>query len=143
MKITLLTIGEPRQSFIKEGVAEYIKRLGGFTDFTHTAIKEKDIVASIQKHTKRAKLILLDEKGTEYTSAGFAKFLEKNEQQSTDLVFVIGGADGHTKETRALSHDSMSLSQLTLPHEFALLFFVETLYRALTIKSGHPYHRGN
>lgn len=142
MRITILTYGKPREEFVQLGVAEFIKRLGRFADVSLVHLKESATRTEVEKYTKRAQLILLDEKGVEYTSAGFAKVLETFTQRSTDVVFCIGGADGHTAEMRALPHNMMALSKLTLPHEMALLFFVETLYRSLTISAGHPYHRG-
>jgi 23S rRNA (pseudouridine1915-N3)-methyltransferase len=141
MKITLITVGKPRQKYIIEGVAEYVKRLSGFTQCTLVHIQESDIAESLKKYLKRATLVLLDEKGTEYRSAAFAAYLAKKELQSQNLVFLIGGTDGHIPSVRALPHETLSLTKLTLPHELALLVFVETLYRSLTITAGHPYHR--
>jgi 23S rRNA (pseudouridine1915-N3)-methyltransferase len=141
MRIVILTVGKPRQSFVLDGIAEFTKRLQRFADVTLVHLKESAIIGDVEKYTKRAQLILLDEKGTEYTSASFAAYLTKQTNASQDLVFLIGGTDGHTPEVRALPHTSMALSKLTLPHEMALLFFIETLYRSLTIAAGHPYHR--
>jgi 23S rRNA (pseudouridine1915-N3)-methyltransferase len=118
-----------------------MKRIQRFGDVTLLHLKESANATDIEKYAKRSQLILLDEKGTEYTSASFAKMLDACAQQSVDLVFCIGGADGHTPDVRLLPHKTMTLSHLTLPHEMALLFFVETLYRSLTISAGHPYHR--
>lgn len=141
MRITILTIGKPRASFIQEGIDEYMKRMGRFADVTLVHLKESADAQDIEKYTKRAQLILLDEKGTEYTSINFSRKLDTYTQHGSDLVFCIGGTDGHTTEVRALPHSTMTLSRLTLPHEIALLVFVETLYRSLTISAGHPYHR--
>ncbi len=141
MRITILTFGKPRQEFVRTGVAEFVKRLSRFADVSLVHLKETSTKADIEKHTKRAQLILLDERGTEYTSTGFAKALDMYTQRGTDVVFCIGGADGHTTDIRTIPHTTMALSKLTLPHEMALLFFVETLYRSLTISAGHPYHR--
>jgi 23S rRNA (pseudouridine1915-N3)-methyltransferase len=141
MRITILTIGKPRASFIQEGIDEYMKRMGRFADVALIHLKESADVHDVEKYTKRAQLILLDEKGAEYTSVSFSRKLDTYTQNGNDLVFCIGGADGHTAAVRALPHTSMTLSRLTLPHEIALLVFVETLYRSLTISAGHPYHR--
>ncbi|MFM2415037.1 MAG: hypothetical protein RI911_730 [Candidatus Parcubacteria bacterium] len=141
MRITILTIGKPRQSFVLDGAAEFIKRLQRFADVTIVHLKESATTADVEKHAARGHLVLLDEKGTEYTSKKFSEKLEHWKQQGISLVFCIGGADGHTDAVRALPHTTMTLSRLTLPHEMAFLFFVETLYRSLTIAAGHPYHR--
>lgn len=141
MRITILTIGKPRQSFVLDGIAEFLKRIQRFADVALVHLKESATTTDIEKYTKRSQLVLLDEKGTEYTSVAFSKMLDAQTQSGTDIVFCIGGADGHTDVVRALPHKTMTLSRLTLPHEMALLFFVETLYRSLTISAGHPYHR--
>ena len=141
MRITILTIGKPRAHFVQAGVDEYMKRMGRFADVSLVHLKESATHTDIEKYTKRAQLILLDEKGTEYTSTAFAKKLDTYMQQGTDIVFSIGGADGHSQSVQSLPHSTMTLSRLTLPHEIALLVFTETLYRSLTISAGHPYHR--
>lgn len=149
MHLHILTIGTPRQQFVRDGVAEFVKRMRGLADVTLTHIAEpkpgaageKELVQKILAATKRTTLILLDEKGNEFTSVQFAQYLEKKNVQSAHLTFLIGGPDGHIPAVRSLPHESLALSKLTLPHEMALLFFAETLYRSLSISSGHPYHR--
>jgi 23S rRNA (pseudouridine1915-N3)-methyltransferase len=86
-------------------------------------------------------LVLLDEKGTEYTSRGFANYLQKKMNAGTrSLVFVVGGAFGFSKELYAKADSTLSFSQMTFPHELIRLFAVEQLYRAHTILKGENYH---
>lgn len=153
MRIHILTVGTPRAQFVRDGVAEFMKRLSGLATVTLTHIAEpkggttvgssgeKELAAKILASTRRTTLILLDEKGKEFTSPTFAQYLEKKNASGEHLTFLIGPADGHPPAVKSLSHEALALSKLTLPHEMALLFFIETLYRSLSITKGYPYHR--
>ena len=81
------------------------------------------------------KLIVLDERGKDLTTAQFAKLL------TAPAAFVIGGADGLSAETKAEADTLLRLSAMTLPHALAQLLLVEQIYRAATLLTGHPYHR--
>ena len=94
------------------------------------------------KCADRDYVIAMDEKGDELTSTQFAALLSKLEGQGVPHIhFLIGGADGHTDNTRAKANKMLSLSKMTLPHKIARLVLVEQLYRAFSITKGHPYHR--
>ena len=87
-------------------------------------------------------LIALDEGGQEHTSAAWAARMGELEVRSVGQVsFLLGGANGHSRALKNRSDDLWSLSKLTLPHELARLVLLEQLYRAETIRAGHPYHR--
>jgi 23S rRNA (pseudouridine1915-N3)-methyltransferase len=85
---------------------------------------------------KAARLIALDERGREFTTAQFAKLLGE------PSAFVIGGADGLSAATKSEAALVMRLSAMTLPHALAQLVLLEQLYRAASLRVGHPYHRG-
>ena len=84
---------------------------------------------------------MLDETGKEYTSASLASFLELQKNQSRNMSFIIGGPDGHTEKIRQRADVSIALSQLTFPHDIAMMLTLETLYRGFSILANHPYHR--
>jgi len=87
-------------------------------------------------------LVALDESGKSMTSRAFAKLLqEARDDGCRSLAFLIGGADGHGKDIAQHARLSLSLGQMTLPHGLARVVLVEQIYRAITIMSGHPYHR--
>ncbi len=88
-----------------------------------------------------ALLVLLDERGKQYTSEKFSQQIDSWQQNGQDVVFVIAGADGVNTRHRKQADALMALSQLTLPHEMARLFLTEQLYRAWSILNNHPYHR--
>lgn len=86
-------------------------------------------------------LIALDERGRELESPELAKFIQKAQLSSKDLLFVIGGDEGLHPRVREAAHLVLSLSRLTLPHRMARAVLVEQLYRAHTILRGEPYHK--
>jgi len=142
MKIQIVTIGEPQLSFAKEGIMEYTKRANRFSDIEFIHIKEgKNMEKNIEKTLEGTHVILMDEKGTPYTSHSLSQKLENLEQHVSMLTLYIGGPDGHNQETKEKYRETLSLSELTLPHDLAMLFTMETLYRSLSISNNHPYHR--
>jgi 23S rRNA (pseudouridine1915-N3)-methyltransferase len=82
-----------------------------------------------------ARVIVLDERGSDLSTAQFAKLLE------SPAAFVIGGADGLSDATRQDADTLLRLSAMTLPHALAQVVLCEQLYRAATLLTGHPYHR--
>lgn len=86
--------------------------------------------------------VLLDERGRETSSEGLARLIGRQRDEGMrEMAFLIGGADGHGIEAKAAVDETLSLSQLTLPHGLARIVLAEQLYRAVTILAGHPYHR--
>lgn len=87
------------------------------------------------------KLVLLDEQGKSYTSEGFAEFLQKQMNSGLkNLVFVIGGPYGFSEAVYEAASGKIALSKMTFSHQMVRLFFVEQLYRGLTILKNEPYH---
>jgi len=142
MKIQIITIGEPKGEYRKI-FDEYFKRLGGFVKVEYFPVKEnKDSDKKILKLIEKTKVILLDEKGKEFSSKELADFLEISEQESEKKIsFLIGGPDGHSEKIREKSDFKISFSKLTFPHDLAMVILVETLYRSFSILRNYPYHR--
>ena len=155
MGIKLITIGATSYSFIKEGVEEYEKRLRKYFKFELVAIpdvknrgklnptdlKAEDAIL-INKQTKATDtLILLDERGKEFDSINFARFLQKAlANKNGNVVFVVGGMYGFDETLKQKANHLISLSRMTSSHQLIRLIFVEQLYRACTILNGEPYH---
>ncbi len=87
------------------------------------------------------KVFVLSEHGPTYKSTKFSKLIFDEIEKAKDIIFVIGGAAGFNKDFKDKYPDHISLSPMTLPHQMARLIFIEQLYRAETIFSGHPYHK--
>jgi 23S rRNA (pseudouridine1915-N3)-methyltransferase len=85
-------------------------------------------------------MILLDERGKDYRSIEFAEYLQKKMSSGRDLVFVVGGPYGFSDAVYQRANGQLSLSKMTFSHQMVRLFFVEQIYRAMTILRGEPYH---
>jgi 23S rRNA (pseudouridine1915-N3)-methyltransferase len=154
LHISILMVGKTREAFIREGLAFYQKRLQPLVNLTLTHVrKEKESTSKTVEALKaregqrlraqvppRAQAIALTPQGREYTSEDFAAWLTKRETAALPLAFLIGGHWGLDAETLAAAAENLALSRLTLTHELSRLVLLEQLYRAMTIKTGHPYH---
>jgi 23S rRNA (pseudouridine1915-N3)-methyltransferase len=90
---------------------------------------------------KGARRVLLDERGSRLTTAELAKRFEFWLGDGRDVVFLIGGPDGLDAQLKTTADESLRLSDLTLPHAFVRVLLAEALYRAWSLRNGHPYHR--
>jgi 23S rRNA (pseudouridine1915-N3)-methyltransferase len=137
MKIFLYYVGKPRDSHANRMADDYIERSSRYVRCEMREIKPEKF-DPWSKHPSAAK-ILLDPAGRSFDSAAFAKLIGKAEQESRDLVFLVGGAEGLPSEWRGREGMLMSLSAMTLPHELARVIVAEQIYRALATLRGHPY----
>ena len=155
MKITLLTVGKTDKDWVKQGIDIYASRMKHYFPFSIVEIPELKNVSSLsqdQIKTKEGELILknvkpaddvilLDERGREFSSMEFAKVLQdKISYNGKDIIFVIGGAYGFSDAVRQRRNSKISLSKMTFSHQMVRAIFVEQLYRAFTIMKGEPYH---
>lgn len=130
-----MTGGGRAPHWVAEACADWTKRIE-----RHFAIR---IVERLPKLGTRARLVVLDERGEERTSEGFASLLEEGIRASAHpLVFVIGGPYGVAPEVVAAAWKTVRLSNLVLNHAVARVVLVEQLYRACSIRTGSPYHHG-
>lgn len=154
MKITLLVVGKTIDTHIDTLIKDYQKRLTHYISFTVQVIPElknaKSLTIDQQKRTEgelilraissTTDLVLLDEHGTEFRSIDFAAYLQKKMSGGRDIVFVIGGPYGFSESVYSRANSKVSLSKMTFSHQMVRLFFVEQIYRAMTILKGEPYH---
>lgn len=154
MKITLLVVGKTTDTHIETLIQEYQKRLTHYLTFALQVIPElkntKALTSEQQKQaegemilkavTSSADLILLDEHGKEFRSIEFAEYVQKRMSSGRDVVFVVGGPYGFSEAVYQRANGKISLSKMTFSHQMVRLFFVEQLYRAMTILKGEPYH---
>ena len=155
MKIKLLVIGKTNKDYLMEGEQDYENRLSHYCKFTELIlpdikngakfsnneliIKEGKLILS--KLNNGDELILLDEKGKQYSSIEFSNFISNKIMAGTkDLVFVVGGAFGFSDEVYARADSKKSISKMTFSHQMVRLIFKEQLYRAFTILKGEKYH---
>jgi 23S rRNA (pseudouridine1915-N3)-methyltransferase len=132
-------IGKPSFSWVREGVAEYEKRIGRFAGIT---LKPAKSHGSLQVPAGN-QLWVLDETGTALSTCQLAdKVTDLEDRGVNGITVCIGGADGVGEELRREANLVISLGPQTLMHELALLVWMEQVYRVHTLKAGHPYHRG-
>ncbi|MEC7646383.1 MAG: 23S rRNA (pseudouridine(1915)-N(3))-methyltransferase RlmH [Bacteroidota bacterium] len=155
MKIVLFVVGKTNQEYLVEGIAKYQKRLQHYTQFEIfeiSNIKNVKNLSNLELMKKEGRLILkqlqpsdylvlLDDKGKDFTSIKFAKKLQAWMLSGKKrLVFVCGGAYGFSDELYQRQNEKLSLSKMTFSHQMVRLFFVEQVYRAYTILNNEPYH---
>ena len=155
MHIRLLAVGDRQPAWVDQAFSEYAERLPRQWQFRldtiATAGRSKAVAAEIAKEAEGAKLlarikpaefvVVLDERGRQFSSKEFAAKLEEWQTVGQDLVFVIGGPDGIASAGLRRANLQWSLSKLTLPHGLARVLFAEQIYRAWSLTTGHPYHR--
>jgi 23S rRNA (pseudouridine1915-N3)-methyltransferase len=155
MKITLLQTGKTTDKHVAEIVDLYTNRIKKYSVFEIITLPDlkntKNMHIQEQKFKEATKIlqsvsdddyiILLDEKGREFTTVEFSKAMEKMFLlQKKRIVFVIGGPWGFSEAVYSKAYLKMSLSKMTFPHQLVRLLFLEQLYRVFTIIKGEPYH---
>ncbi len=155
MKITLLAIGKTNAKYLQEGIDQYTKRLSHYIPFELKILPDvkttKALTSDKQKEMEGEMFMsaiqqgdwvtLLDERGKEFTSRDFASYIDKKMITiPKNLIFIIGGPYGFSKAMYDRANEKLSLSKMTFSHEMIRLFFVEQIYRVMTILKGEPYH---
>lgn len=155
MKLSLWSIGKNNESYVKEGVEDFTKRLSKYFPVEWTIIptpKNAGMLSEMDLKKKEGEIILqwlkpddylitLDERGKSFTSVELANLLQQRATESTkNVVFLIGGAFGIDESVLQKAKVKWSLSQLTFPHQLVRLILAEQLYRACTILRNEKYH---
>lgn len=155
MKLQFWTVGKAHDSYVKEGVEMFSKRIAnyfpvewhiipmlknaGMLSEIDLKIKEGEIILQLLK--KEDYLIVLEERGKQLNSEGLAAFIQQRANESEkNLVFLIGGAFGLSETVLKRANFKWSLSQLVFPHQLVRLILAEQLYRACTILRNEKYH---
>lgn len=159
MRVTIIAVGRLKAGPEKELAARYLDRFAktgpaSGLEFVRTIelaesrasnpeTRKREEAAQIEKSLPdNAIVVALDERGKALDSPGFASLLgDARDMGQRDLVFVIGGADGIDPEFREKAQQAINLGRMTWPHQLVRILIAEQLYRAVTILSGHPYHR--
>lgn len=157
MNITIVTVGKLKEKYLKQGIAEYVKRLGAYAKIKEVEvpdekapenlseaqmeeIKNKEgerILAKLQPDTH---VITLEIKGRQLTSEQLAKDLDQLATHGkSKIAFVIGGSLGLSEAVMKRSNYALSFSKMTLPHQLMRLVLVEQIYRSFRINRGEPY----
>ncbi|MCG6121642.1 MAG: 23S rRNA (pseudouridine(1915)-N(3))-methyltransferase RlmH [Microvirga sp.] len=158
MKLSLIAVGRLKAGPERELVERYRERVAA--SGRALGLAGLDVAEIVESRARREEdrraeegqaiiaragetpLVLLDERGERPTSDGFARMIaEARDAGLPGLAFVIGGPDGLDQSLRGRARAVLSFGSLTMPHQIVRALVAEQIYRALTIMSGHPYHR--
>ncbi|MGM5480238.1 MAG: 23S rRNA (pseudouridine(1915)-N(3))-methyltransferase RlmH [Nanobdellota archaeon] len=148
MKITLVCIGTIKNKQLRSMIELYESRL----HYLHVRYAVKEVQAKTIRSQEQAILqatntpgdkivFLLDERGPTMTSQEFSKRLQQEEKKAKEIYFIIGPAEGFSREFKEQFNHTISLSPFTFPHEIARLLLTEQLFRSASILQNRPYHK--
>jgi 23S rRNA (pseudouridine1915-N3)-methyltransferase len=159
MKVTIIAVGKLKERYLKDGIAEYAKRLSRFCDLQlievedeqapeslsaaqEEQIKKKEAARVLAKIKDGAYIIVLDVKGAKKSSEEFAAALRNCMiSGKSSITFVIGGSLGIDTELVSKADLRLSLSDMTFPHQLTRLILLEQIFRAFKINHGETYHK--
>ena len=159
MKIKIVTVGKLKEKYLKDGIAEYAKRISRFaklemieltdektpdkaSELENQKILETEGARILSKVGERDFVVVLAIEGKTFSSEDFSKQLEQASIKGySTLTFIIGGSLGLAPVVKNRANLSVSFGRLTLPHQLMRLVLVEQIYRAFTIQQGSPYHK--
>ncbi len=159
MRLTIMAVGRMKSGPENELLGRYLERAGkAGRQLGISAIRQLEFAESRRQDADGRKIdeaaqmvaalppsafaVLLDEKGDDCTSQAFALQLQQSlDSGISELVFMIGGPDGHGEAARSVARRTLRFGSATWPHQMVRIMLFEQIYRAITIMSGHPYHR--
>ena len=159
MNIKIITVGKLKEKYLKQGIAEYTKRLGSYcklqiievndekapetlSDKEMAIVKDKEGERILAKVSDQSYVFALAINGKQYDSVNFAKKIENlGVTGKSDITFIIGGSLGLSKGVLSRANEEISFGKLTYPHQLMRLVLVEQIYRGFRIINGHAYHK--
>jgi len=141
MRIRLVMLGKTRREEIRALVDDYVARIRRYAEIEIQGLRDGSPAALKKlKLEPSATLVALDAAGKQFTSQEFARWLgQLRDRGARELIFLCGDAEGFPPDLLASTRHRISLSPLTMPHEFARVVLAEQIYRAFAILAGHPY----
>lgn len=141
MTIRLVMLGKTRREEVRALLDDYVQRIRHYADVAINELRDASPAALRKLQIEPgAIVVLLDAAGKQLTSQQFARWLgDLRDRGAREVVFLCGGAEGFPDELCAKAKQKISLSTLTMPHEFARVVLAEQIYRAFAILAGHPY----
>lgn len=152
LHVTVLAVGKVKEKFLREGIAEYEKRLRPYVRLKIIELPDE----ALGQNTENAKeiegkkilkevkdgayMVVLDPKGKQISSEEFGQWFGAREMSGQEVVLAIGGASGLADKVKNRADEALSFSRLTFPHQLFRLILIEQVYRAYKILRGEPYH---
>ena len=158
LTIQILCIGKIKESYLKDAVAEYAKRLSKYCKLIITELPDEKIpdkinetisdeirrkeCISLQKYLRKdSYIICLDLTGKQFSSEDFSSHLQFLSMKTSHITFIIGGSLGISKDLLFSSDEKICFSKMTFPHQLFRVFLLEQIFRAFKIANGETYHR--
>jgi 23S rRNA (pseudouridine1915-N3)-methyltransferase len=157
LSVNVVCIGKLKESYLKDAVAEYSKRLSPFCKFSVIELDEyrlpdnpsqaqidlalKDEGERILKKVEGSAVVALCVEGKQMPSEEFSKFISNTSLNTSSISFVIGGSFGLSNEVKAAAKLKLSFSKMTFPHQLMRVILCEQIYRAFMIEKGTKYHK--
>ena len=154
MAITIICVGKIKESYIKEGIQDYEKRIRKFTKLNIIEVKEEDCNKDsknavltegryiLEKLPKNSYIITMDIQGKQLSSTELADKIENiYTNNSSEITFIIGGSIGLSDEIKEKSNFKLSFSKCTFPHQLFRMILLEQIYRAYKINNNETYHK--
>ena len=150
--IRIITVGEIKESYLKEAIEEYKKRIQKYTKLEIIEVKEEGMVEKekalklegerIEKNIKEKDYVItLEIEGIESTSIEFSKKIENTLITNSNITFIIGGSNGLDQTIKNRSNYKLSFSKMTFPHQLFRVILLEQIYRAFKIINNESYHK--
>lgn len=160
MDIKIIAVGKIKEKFYKQAIEEYLKRMQIYNNIEIIEVADEPAGENLsEKEIEQVKdkegekilnkvkdddyVVSLEILGKQETSESFAKFIETEmaEGFGRNLVFIIGGSNGLSKNVSQRANKKQSFSKMTYPHQLMRVILIEQIYRAFRIINGHPYHK--
>jgi len=152
LHVTVLAVGKVKEKYLREGIAEYEKRIRPYIRLKMKELPDEPLGKEIEKAQSvegdrvlrevkdGAFLAALDPQGKQISSEEFSKWFGEREMGGQEIVFAIGGASGLAEKVKKRANAALSFSRLTFPHQLFRLILMEQIYRAYKILRGEKYH---
>lgn len=152
LHLTILAVGKVKEEYLRQGIAEYQKRLRAYTKLEIKEVadeplgkdlgraKEIEGEAILKAIKDQTYLVAMDMTGREVSSENLAVWFGAREMEGKEVCLVIGGASGLPEKVLTRAGEKISFSRLTFPHQLFRLILLEQIYRAFKILRGEPYH---
>ena len=143
--IKIICVGKIKESFYREAIDEYLKRMGKYhkveiIEVMDSNIKtEKELI--LKKIDKKDYIITMEIDGKNLSSIEFSQMIDKTLITNSNITFIIGGSDGLDDEIKKLSNYKLSFSKMTFPHQLFRVILLEQIYRAFKIINNESYHK--
>lgn len=158
LSVKIITVGTLKESYLRDAVAEYSKRLSAFCKLNIVQLKEsklsddpsdKEIAQALDTEAKtilaeispRAYKIAMCVEGKQMPSEKLSEKLESISNETSEVCFIIGSSFGLSDKVKSFSDLKLSVSELTFPHQLLRVMLLESIYRAFSISAGTKYHK--